>query len=919
MEIGVRYETISAELMYQHTSTVHLGIEPDVRFSTTEENELKIAIEKCRQSIGAEQVSENDSKQALRQVFISLGTALADSGTNDTGNGVLSAEDEADILEVPERSNRDHIETTIEGEVRRPDADVSIQQNAEDVRPLMIREDELNTAIENNRNSIGDTLADTGKSATSTEVISTEIKQEDDNLEVHESTNNDNIGPTNEGLIYGIQPENVTTRGNEPNFNVDLHSLIHSIKAENDSSRCDEPNLNVNGQENTEEIDSQIPLVSSTEPTAVVETQENVTNPISNSENTSALNAKSESPEIDSQIPLVSSTEPTAVVITQRNVADPVASSDNTSALNPRLSLKVESVENVSTVPIGLRLEAALSSYVPIDVEANEAQHNPVIPKGRTSRISLSSERRYPKKRRSSMEALNNDEPTTSVEPKRRGRKRRGEANSESNLQTKQLKRAKNPNRYAENVAECSAHQKLLEKYRSLQKKPAAEPSTVANSLPAQRSSEVNQSTAHNSNGDTNENGLLQNPQVALDARIDPAQKMKITHIRINISNGETCFRSTSSKPYHYVWHPPRPLSEYVSILRESEPDEPVCEAHIFYPFDNQKDRCPERARKKMEELSQEVHSIAHLWANGRVVADLLQYFEYDHKILPLPDFCDIFFSQDRSILKCKTLGVTLDSCWPMSIVTNAARHCSKLTLKETGYCDKQQHFRRRNAKTAATKPFGLIPTVFVSPSSQTSDLYRANLQGHWRDLNFAEEDGENEEPSITDVINEENELNQLHFQREAEREGARTQQKRQAEQMLEGSAKRFAPIPVGQTVRVPIPMVDRAKTDPRVVLGVVMDAEDGFYRIGTGAGILNQKYSRNQIDPSSSKHVSLETVPNKEISLRTAVGADSLSGSQGHIHCACLQGCKTGKCKCKSLERLCNSRCHNSSSCKNK
>ncbi|KAI1699594.1 zinc finger, c4 type (two domains) domain-containing protein [Ditylenchus destructor] len=175
-------------------------------------------------------------------------------------------------------------------------------------------------------------------------------------------------------------------------------------------------------------------------------------------------------------------------------------------------------------------------------------------------------------------------------------------------------------------------------------------------------------------------------------------------------------------------------------------------------------------------------------------------------------------------------------------------------------------------------------PARSGSPSSQSSDLYRANLQGHYRDLNF--EDEENDDPSISGVLDEEDELNRLHFQREAEREGARTQQKRQAEQMLEGSAKRFAPIPVGQTVRVPIPMVDRAKTDPRVVLGVVMEAEDGFYRVGTRAGILNQKYARNQIDPSSSKHISLDTVPNNEISLRTAVGADSLSGSQGHIHC---------------------------------
>ncbi|KAI1725205.1 hypothetical protein Ddc_06495 [Ditylenchus destructor] len=36
-------------------------------------------------------------------------------------------------------------------------------------------------------------------------------------------------------------------------------------------------------------------------------------------------------------------------------------------------------------------------------------------------------------------------------------------------------------------------------------------------------------------------------------------------------------------------------------------------------------------------------------------------------------------------------------------------------------------------------------------------------------------------------------------------------------------------------------------------------------------------------------------------------------------LHCACFKGCETGKCKCKSLGRLCNSRCHNSSSCKNK
>ncbi|KAI1697634.1 hypothetical protein DdX_18381 [Ditylenchus destructor] len=110
-----------------------------------------------------------------------------------------------------------------------------------------------------------------------------------------------------------------------------------------------------------------------------------------------------------------------------------------------------------------------------------------------------------------------------------------------------------------------------------------------------------------------------------------------------------------------------------------------------------------------------------------------------------------------------------------------------------------------------------------------------------------------------------------------------------------------------------------KVKTDPRNLLGVVMEEEDGFYRIGTDHGILSQQYSRNQIEPSSSQFVSKENVPDKEISLRTAVGADSLSGGQGYKHCNCLQGCKTGKCNCRSLGRLCNSRCHNSTSCKNK
>ncbi|KAI1698061.1 hypothetical protein Ddc_19337 [Ditylenchus destructor] len=140
-----------------------------------------------------------------------------------------------------------------------------------------------------------------------------------------------------------------------------------------------------------------------------------------------------------------------------------------------------------------------------------------------------------------------------------------------------------------------------------------------------------------------------------------------------------------------------------------------------------------------MEKLSQEILSIAHLWANGRVVADLFKYSEYDNKILPLSDFCDALFNQERSILKCKELGVSLDSCWPMSIVTNAARHCSKLILKETGYCDKRLHFRLLDALYDGKLPQQVAVTFELLITRNTNEFID-ELKKHFQrstELNF--------------------------------------------------------------------------------------------------------------------------------------------------------------------------------------
>ncbi|KAI1711213.1 regulator of ty1 transposition protein BRCT domain-containing protein [Ditylenchus destructor] len=137
-KIGASHATVTAELMYQHTSTVHEGIEkPDVRFSIfdfqSKQNELNAAIENFRRP-PAEQISQNGSKITLPQTFVPL----------------------------------------------------------------------------------SDTLTDTGNAASESEVTSTVIKQE---CEVHESTHNDNIGTTNEGLIHSTQLDNGS---NSTNYSVML-------------------------------------------------------------------------------------------------------------------------------------------------------------------------------------------------------------------------------------------------------------------------------------------------------------------------------------------------------------------------------------------------------------------------------------------------------------------------------------------------------------------------------------------------------------------------------------------------------------------------------------------------------------------------------------------------------------------------
>ncbi|CAJ0923069.1 unnamed protein product, partial [Mesorhabditis belari] len=105
-----------------------------------------------------------------------------------------------------------------------------------------------------------------------------------------------------------------------------------------------------------------------------------------------------------------------------------------------------------------------------------------------------------------------------------------------------------------------------------------------------------------------------------------------------------------------------------------------------------------------------------------------------------------------------------------------------------------------------------------------------------------------------------------------------------------------FCPIDVGQNVVLPIPNVDHPKIGPQNLLGVVTGVNDGFYSIGTQDGHLRQMFTRNQMAPCNNIFISIDSIPDKETTVRTAVGAASITGSQGHSHCMCLSGCTTNR-----------------------
>lgn len=163
-------------------------------------------------------------------------------------------------------------------------------------------------------------------------------------------------------------------------------------------------------------------------------------------------------------------------------------------------------------------------------------------------------------------------------------------------------------------------------------------------------------------------------------------------------------------------------------------------------------------------------------------------------------------------------------------------------------------------------------------------------------------------------------ELCQLHDSTTKQRKDAKQCLEQQAKRMRIQSDANFPDPAVGDTVRVQIPDVDRAKTDARSVLACVLEVtEDKFFKLGTSSGILKQLYARSQFSLCHEKFLKLEDIPTNVISLRSVASAQSLGDGQGFTRCHCTQKCRSKRCLCVKKGLLCNSKCHGSNTCCNK
>ena len=121
---------------------------------------------------------------------------------------------------------------------------------------------------------------------------------------------------------------------------------------------------------------------------------------------------------------------------------------------------------------------------------------------------------------------------------------------------------------------------------------------------------------------------------------------------------------------------------------------------------------------------------------------------------------------------------------------------------------------------------------------------------------------------------------------------------------MVQQSNKRIKSAELHENILIPIPALDRRSPfDPQNIPSVILEVQDdGMYRVGTTAGILDSLYISSQFQPSLSHFLTAEEVPEKRVTLREAIFHSSFG--KNRLQCNCTGGCNTNRCKCRKSNR---------------
>jgi len=135
---------------------------------------------------------------------------------------------------------------------------------------------------------------------------------------------------------------------------------------------------------------------------------------------------------------------------------------------------------------------------------------------------------------------------------------------------------------------------------------------------------------------------------------------------------------------------------------------------------------------------------------------------------------------------------------------------------------------------------------------------------------------------------------------------------------MVSLSNSKLPAVYTGTNIVVRVPDLDRGRLASRNVLTVIVDVNSsGLYLLGTKEGLLERLYARNEFT-TADNFIEAHDVPSSSLSLQSASMITSGS-KQGFVSCHCKRYCIHKKCKCRSKNMKCNSKCHSNSSCKNK